>query len=48
MADRGWMIVLNEPSQFYTFSGVRGESDVDIMLMHEMHGGVLFQMAADE
>ena len=27
------MIVLNEPSEFYTFSGVRGESDVDVTLM---------------
>ena len=27
------MVVLNEPSGFYTFSGARGQSDVDVTLM---------------
>lgn len=27
------MIVLNEPSEWYTFSGANGESDIDITLV---------------
>lgn len=28
------MIILNKPSEYYTFSRLREESDVDVILMH--------------
>ena len=37
------MIVLNEPSESYTFSGMRGESDVDVPLMNGNMPGCLFK-----
>ena len=37
------MIVLNEPSESYTFSGMRGESDVDVPLMNGNMAGCLFK-----
>lgn len=30
------MIVLNEPSEYYTFSGARGQSDIDVTLVSEL------------
>ena len=37
------MIVLNEPSETYTFSGMRVESDVDVPLMNGNMAGCLFK-----
>ena len=37
------MIVFNEPSESYTFSGMRGESDVDVPLMNGNMAGCLFK-----
>lgn len=37
------MIVLNEPSEFYTFSGMRRESDINVTLMHGNMAGCLFK-----
>lgn len=37
------MIVLNEPSECYTFSGVNGMSDIDVTLMSWMPAGCRFE-----
>ena len=37
------MVVLNEPSEFYTFSGARGQSDVDVTLMCGNMAGCRFK-----
>lgn len=37
------MIVLNEPNEYYTFSGVRGQSDFNVILMDGYMAGCLFR-----
>lgn len=37
------MVVLNEPSEFYTFSGPNGESDIDVTLVNEACMDCLFE-----
>lgn len=36
-------IVLNEPSECYTFSGANGESDIDVTLVNDANVGCRFE-----
>ena len=37
------MIVLNDASEYYTFSGMRGQSDIDVTLMNDVKTGCRFE-----
>lgn len=36
-------MLLNEPSEFYSFSGPNGESDIDVTFVNGVNGGCRYE-----